>query len=73
MSITVTQKLIKIGSSRGVTLPARELSRLGVKTGDTLELVVHKKTTVIETDKALKTANELLERYREDFSNLASR
>ena len=73
MTITTTQKLIKIGTSRGVTLPARELEKLGVEPGDTLELVVRKKPDTIDTDQAVKIANSLLERYKEDFQNLAGR
>lgn len=73
MIITTTQKLIKIGSSRGITLPAKELEKLDVKPGDTLEVTVRKKSEVIEAGKAVEIANSLLERYKDDFRNLAGR
>lgn len=73
MTITTIQKVIKIGSSRGVTLPARDLRRLGVETGDDVELIVRKKTVAAQDDQALTTANSLLERYKKDFINLAKR
>jgi antitoxin component of MazEF toxin-antitoxin module len=40
MSITTTQKIIKIGTSRGVTLPAKELKRLGVDVGDDVKITL---------------------------------
>ena len=40
MAITTTQRVIKIGKSLGIKLPARELSRLGVKEGDEIQLVI---------------------------------
>lgn len=73
MIITTTQKLIKIGSSRGVTIPAKQLKALGVEPGDDLELVIRKKTATASTETAVKTANALLDRYRNDFHNLANR
>ena len=74
MNIVTTQKVIKIGTSRGVTLPAKELKRLGVKEGDDLELVVRKKTADIPSDRDIvATANSLLRRYKQDFTNLSQR
>lgn len=73
MTFTTTQKIIKIGSSRGVTLPARELKKLDVQPGDILELVVRKRSAVADTHTAVKTAETLLDRYKDDFQNLASR
>lgn len=40
MTITTTQKLIKIGSSRGVTLPARELKALNITEGDEVRVTI---------------------------------
>ena len=40
MKITTIQKVIKIGSSRGVTLPARDLRALGIRDGDEVRLTV---------------------------------
>ena len=73
MTITTTQKVIKIGTSKGVTLPAKELERLGVGAGDELELVVRKKTSVASDQKVQEIAESILDRYDQDFKNLASR
>ena len=73
MTITTIQKVIKIGSSRGVTLPAKQLRVLGVRDGDEIEVTIRKRTVAADSDKVLKVANSLLERYKEDFSSLAKR
>ncbi len=73
MVITTIQKVIKIGSSRGVTLPARDLRALGIRDGDEIEVTVRKRSEAADDNQVLKTANSLLERYKEDFSHLAKR
>ena len=73
MNITTIQKVIKIGSSRGVTLPARDLRALGIRDGDEIEVTVRKRSEAADDNQVLKTANSLLERYKEDFSHLAKR
>ena len=73
MTITTIQKLIKIGTSRGVTLPAKELERLGAHNGEELEITVRKKTTVASDKKVQQVAESILERYDQDFKNLAGR
>ena len=73
MVITTIQTVIKIGSSRGVTLPARDLRALGIRDGDEIEVTVRKRSEAADDNQVLKTANSLLERYKEDFSHLAKR
>ncbi len=73
MTIKTTQKLINIGTSKGVTLPAKELKKLGVKPGDEVEVSVRKKTQNASDENVQKTANSLLERYAQDFKNLSQR
>ncbi|QJU04866.1 AbrB/MazE/SpoVT family DNA-binding domain-containing protein [Candidatus Saccharibacteria bacterium oral taxon 488] len=73
MTITIIQKVIKIGSSRGVTLPARDLRALGIRDGDEIEVTVRKHSEAADDNQVLKTANSLLRRYKEDFSQLAKR
>lgn len=72
MIMTTIQKIIKIGSSKGVTLPAKDLKRLGVDIGDEVELVVRKKNGQGGSD-AIATATAILDRYEQDFKNLADR
>lgn len=73
MTFTTIQKTRKIGTSRGVLLPAKELKRLDVQDDDELELIVRKKTIVASDKRVLETANNLLKRYSKDFKNLAKR
>ena len=74
MTITTTQKIIKIGTSRGATLPAKDLKSLGVDVGDEVEITVRKKATGNASDaEVLRAARSILERYKQDFSNLAKR
>lgn len=73
MTITTTQKVIKIGTSRGVTIPAKDLKALGVKTGDDLEIMVRKKSQIADDAHVTDVANSILERYKQDFRNLADR
>jgi spoVT / abrB like domain len=73
MVITTIQKVIKIGSSRGVTLPARDLRALGIRDGDEIEVTVRKRSEAADDNQVLKTANSLLRRYKEDFYHLAKR
>lgn len=73
MTFTTIQKPIKIGTSRGVILPAKELKRLGLKENDELELIVSKKTKSISDKKVLETALNIMNRYKSDFKNLANR
>lgn len=73
MTITTTQKLIKIGTSKGVTIPAKLLKELQVQPGDELEVTIRTKMPRAEDADVLRTANNLLDRYKEDFHNLAGR
>lgn len=73
MNITTTQKVIKIGTSQGVTLPAKELKALDVQPGDELEVTVRKKVAHASDAKVNEVASRLLERYKQDFTNLSQR
>lgn len=73
MVVTTIQKVIKIGSSRGVTLPAKQLKALGIRDGDEIEITIRKHPVAADDDQVLKTANKLLKRYKTEFSNLAKR
>ena len=74
MTITTIQKIIKIGTSRGVTLPAKQLKALNLSDGDEVEITVRKKPTVtLSDDRVVKVVNDLLNHYKQDFHNLANR
>ena len=69
--IQSTQKIIKIGSSAGVTIPAKHLKQLGVSYGDELSIsfeVVKKSDDLIMKDYA-----KFKKKYHKALKNLASR
>jgi bifunctional DNA-binding transcriptional regulator/antitoxin component of YhaV-PrlF toxin-antitoxin module len=69
------QKVIKIGSSGGVTIPAKELKRQNIAFGDEVEVIVrplHKEVSA-EDEKVIAAAKDILSTYKKDFDNLAQR
>jgi bifunctional DNA-binding transcriptional regulator/antitoxin component of YhaV-PrlF toxin-antitoxin module len=75
MTIKTIQTLINIGSSKGVTLPAKDLKYAGIETGDELEVIVRKRQLADTTnnDEVIEAAKKILDDYRQDFENLAKR
>lgn len=73
MSISSTQSVINVGSSKGVILPAKALKEAGIKTGDKVDIQVRKHQENTEDAEVLKAARNILDRYDEDFKNLAQR
>ena len=73
MTFKTTQKAIKIGTSRGVILPAKELKRLNVGENDELELIVRKKQDEATNAEVLLVADDIMSRYSDTFKNLANR
>lgn len=72
--IKSTQKIIRIGSSAGVTIPAKELKRQNIKFGDDVEVTVRAIQKGNSKDaEVLKAAKSILSKYRQDFTNLAER
>lgn len=73
MSITTTQKIIKVGTSKGVTLPAKELKALNISTGDEVEIIISKKTNRAADTIVEDKLNSIIKRYKLDLNNLANR
>lgn len=73
--ITSTQKIVGIGSSDGVTLPAKELKRAGLKRGDEVEITVRpvRRRTSKDDQAVIDAAKQILADYKQDFQNLAKR
>ncbi|HUC87640.1 MAG TPA: hypothetical protein VMR95_00640 [Candidatus Binatia bacterium] len=68
------QKIIKIGSSVGVTVPAKELKRQRILLGDEVEVIVRPLNNFSSEDqKVIASAKKILTDYKEDFVNLAKR
>ena len=75
MKITTIQKVIKIGSSRGVTLPARDLRALGIRDGDEVRLTVEKVKPIEQANKPSlrQEYDDFKKQYGETLKNLADR
>lgn len=73
--IESTQKVIKIGSSGGVTIPAKEMKRQGIKFGDEVKVIVTPARQAINKNDQhiLDVAKKILKEYKQDFENLAQR
>jgi len=72
--IKTTQKVIRIGSSGGVTIPAKEMKRHGIGFGDEVEITVRPtRQTTVEDAQIIEAAKEILKNYHQDFENLAKR
>lgn len=68
------QKVIKIGTSGGVTIPAKELKRLNIAFGDEVEVIVRPLHSSTDSDqKVINAAKKILSDYKKDFDNLAKR
>lgn len=70
-----TQKVIKIGSSGGVTIPAKEMRRQNIKFGDEVEVTVRPaaKRANVSDQAVVDTARKILADYQQDFKNLSKR
>ncbi len=75
MIITSIQKIVGIGSSDGVTLPAKELKRANIKRGDEVEIIVRpvRKRVSKDDQVVIDAAKQILADYKQDFKNLADR
>lgn len=68
------QKVIRVGSSAAVTLPAKELRRQRIRVGDEVEVVIRPVQATPTHDQAvMAAAQEIIATYRQDFENLAHR
>ncbi len=68
------QRVIKIGSSGGVTIPAKELKRQNISFGDEVEVIVRPLHASNSNDKrVLESAKKILDSYKQDFQNLSKR
>lgn len=54
------QKVLKVGSSAAVTIPAKSLKELGLKPGDEVSVEINKKTRQVLISPAEKVDPEIL-------------
>ncbi len=76
MTITSIQKVIKVGSSLAVTIPAKDAKYYGIKAGDDLE--VRMKRPKAETDidhsaAVVDMTQKLIARHQKALDNLSQR
>ena len=73
--IKTTQKLIRIGSSEGITIPRKELAKLGARRGDELKITAElvQKPPASKHQKFADELDEFMDLYDQDLRNLAKR
>lgn len=70
MTITTTQKIIKIGTSQGVTLPAKQLRELRLSDGDEVRVTIEP----LKRNSSLSREYEAFKKhYGETLKRLAGR
>jgi len=70
----MVQKVIKIGSSLGITIPKKEVSELNIVAGDEVEISIRKKSSrFAKHEQLLKDLEDFMSTYDQDLKNLAKR
>lgn len=67
----MTQKIIKIGSSAGVTIPKKQLDELGLVVGDEVNIDI--RPTRAKLKKIADELDQFMNIYDQDLKNLAKR
>lgn len=69
------QKVIRIGSSYGVTLPKKQLQTDNIKLGDTIDISYHSVEVKPNSHdvEVYKMTQKLIERHKSALKNLAER
>jgi antitoxin component of MazEF toxin-antitoxin module len=74
MTITTTQKIIKIGDSSGVTIPAKDLKRAGIKPGDSIEFTFRAVAGPDNhTTEVVALTQQLIARHQKALDSLSQR
>ena len=67
----MVQKIIKIGSSAGVTIPKKQLDELGLRVGD--EVDIELKSPKQKHKQFVAELDKFMDIYDQDLKNLAKR
>jgi antitoxin component of MazEF toxin-antitoxin module len=67
----MTQKIIQIGSSAGVTIPKKQLEELGLSVGDEVTIAI--KPTKDTLKNFADELDKFMDIYDQDLKNLAKR
>ncbi len=73
MIMTTIQKIIRIGSSKGVTLPAKQLKRLGADIDDEVRITVEVVKKPNSQDELMREYSSFVAQYDETLKNLSDR
>ena len=74
MTIKSIQKVIKVGTSAGVTIPAKDFAHLGLKVGDNVEVTFKKvETPEAHTEEVVAITQQLIKRHKKALKNLSQR
>ena len=71
--IETEQKIIQIGSSEGITLSKKDLSRIGAKRGDTLRVRVELVKKHRPHDELLSEYESFVDKYGKTLKNLVDK
>ncbi|HUS25934.1 MAG TPA: AbrB/MazE/SpoVT family DNA-binding domain-containing protein [Nevskiaceae bacterium] len=66
------QKIIKIGSSGGVTIPAKDLKRQNIQVGDEVKVTIEPAISV-KHDQLMNEYDKFVEQYGQTLKNLANK
>ena len=69
----MVQKVIKIGSSLGVTIPKKQLDELGIRLGDEVKINLEAVNKDKKQEKLMQEYEKFVEQYGQTLKNLASR
>jgi len=73
MIMTTIQKIIRIGSSKGTTLPAKQLKELGVDVGDEVRITIERVSGAAPHQELMEEYNTFKKQYDDTLRNLANR
>lgn len=74
MTIRSIQKVIKVGSSAGVTIPAKDLKRAGLMIGDEVVISVQAAPrSDIQKEEVVALTQQLIARHKKALKNLSQR
>jgi antitoxin component of MazEF toxin-antitoxin module len=74
-SVTTTQKIIKVGSSGAVTIPAKVMKQFGAVYGDNIEVEFRPVVQMPSDDKVelVTLTQKLIKRHEQALKNLSQR
>ena len=67
------QKVIKIGSSAGVTIPKKQLQDMGIAIGDEVKLTIEPVDSDGKQEKLMDEYQKFVKQYGQTLKNLANR